>query len=151
MRARKTYWWRGFINQKRNVLITCGLILIPFLVFFILKRYPIWVVNKDPIKVEAEITYIYHKGGGKSSARRYYKYIFQYNEQTYYGVTETGLNIMLGNIGDTLIIRCNKNTPQYSVFQYSDNPDLQIKKLNGKEYYRILHQEPNDYNVPSYP
>ena len=144
MRTRHIHRWREFINQNRSVLITCGLILIPFLLFFIIKGYPLWVVNKDPIKVEAEITYIYHAGGGKSSAMRYYKYTFQYNGKLYHGITETTLNIVLGNIGDSLIIRCNKNNPEYSVFQYTDNPNLRVRKLTGKEYYRILHQEPDE-------
>ena len=70
------------------------------------------------------------------------------NGKVYHGVTETNLNIILGDIGDTLIIRCNKNNPQYSVFQYPDNPDLRVRKLTGKEYYRILYQEPDENNNP---
>ena len=148
MRTGQTYPWHEFINQKRSVLITCGLIIIPVIAYFVVKGYPLWIVNKDPINVGAEITYIYHTHGGKSSGMRYYEYKFQYNGKVYHGVTETNLNIILGDMGDTLIIRCNKNNPQYSVFQYPDNPDLRVRKLTGKEYYRILYQEPDENNNP---
>lgn len=138
-------WLKGWMEWKITSIICFGIFIILIGMFLYIKGLPVYVVNKNPITVNARITYIYHVVG-KYSQSRHYQYMFYYNDSIYYGEAESGMHLVFGNVGDTLIIRCNKDNPQYSVFQYPDNPNLKIRKLEGIEYYRYSRQEPSKYD-----
>lgn len=152
MAYKQKTWWKselaylkGWLKYRKGLLISLGVIILLIGAFLYIMGRPYYIVNRNPITVNARITYIYHVVG-KYSQSRHYQYMFYYNDSIYYGETESGAHLVFGGIGDTLIIRCNKNNPHHSVFQYPDNPNLKIRKLEGAEYYRFLRNEPNKYD-----
>jgi hypothetical protein len=140
-------WLKGWMEWKKTSII--GLIFLGGIVIYSISvmGYPLFVANLNPAKVHARITYIYHTHAGKSRIPyRYYKYEYKYDGQIYYGCTKSQLDEIFGDIGDTLIIRCNKDIPKYSAFWFPDNPNLKIKKLTPKERRKLYDKEPSNYD-----
>lgn len=120
--------------------------MLSFSIYFISIGYPLFVASLNPTKVPARITHIYHRrGGAKSIGRRVYNYEYKYEGKIYHGQAESPLNEVIGSIGDTIIIRCNKVLPKYSAFWRPDDPNLEIRVLSPKERQKLYEKEPDQY------
>ena len=142
-------WLKGWIELKKASLIGWGLILTLFVIYFIIIGHPRFIASLNPTKVPARITYIYHTQGSRGyMCHRYYNYEYKYDGKIYHGHTFGQLDEIIGGIGDTIIIRCNKDYPKYSwCFLYPDNPNLKIRKLSKGERLKIYKQEPSEYDM----
>ena len=121
------------------------------------------MVERNPIKVMAEITYIYDSDGGVTgfkASHRVYQYKFRYRNKIYHDGFPIGdRRNYCGGIGDTLVIQCNKDNPNFSRYYYYDNLDRLItvdeyseegKKLRkeipkGKGYLKGFREIINDF------
>lgn len=114
---------------------------IPYLIIFGYKAIPVISVNRHPVKVKAVIIDKCHIT--KSPGLRRYYYEYKYNDTLYTGEWETNLNNLYGEIGDTIVIRCNKNNPSQSIINCNDFP---YRTLEGKEYRKYLKNEPSCFD-----
>ena len=104
-----------------------------------------WMVERNPIKVMAEITYIYDtRGGGRFrvASQRVYCYKFRYRNKIYHDCFTIGdTRDYCGGIGDTLVIQCNKENPNFSRYYYYDNLDRLITVDEYSEEGKKLRKE----------
>lgn len=150
MAYKQKTWWEGelirlkmWFEWKKTSIIGWGLFILPWLIYFVWGAIPIISVNRHPVKVRAVIVDHCHTGGGKSPARRCYFYEYSYNNTLYEGKFETIVNQIYGEIGDTITIRCNKNKPSQSIFNYNDYPNyIRHRVLDWKEDTEYKKNEP---------
>lgn len=137
-------WWDHYTSKRWvRFLINTIEILAPFIIYFGIKAIPIISVNRHPVKVKAVIVDHCHTGGGKSPSKRGYYYEYYYNDTLYVGMDETNGNIIYGEIGDTITIRCNKNKPSQSIYNINDYPNyLRYRALDWKENTEYKKNEP---------
>ncbi len=140
-----TKWRKAFNHIKwrgKKIAFHVLLVLVfflPLLHAFLPSLINNWMVERNPIKVMAEITYIYdtrgHGGYGFRTPYRVYQYKFRYRDKIYHDFTSIGTTKdYYGDIGDTLVIRCNKDNPNFSRYHCDDNQDLEIyiDEVSGK-------------------
>ena len=113
-------------------------IAILFLIYFGYKIILVISVNRNPVKVKAVIIDKCHITGSPGFRRYYYEY--KYNDTLYIGEHHTNLDNLYGEIGDTIVIRCNKNNPSQSIINCNDFPN---RVLEAKEYRIYLKNEPS--------
>ena len=102
------------------------------------------MVERNPIKVMAEITYIYDSKGGSRfyAPKRVYLYKFRYRNKIYHDGFPIGdTDNYCGGIGDTLVIQCNKDNPNFSRYYYYDNLDRLITVDEYSEEWEELRKE----------
>lgn len=116
---------------------------IPYLIIFGYKAIPVISVNRHPVKVKAVIIDKCHVSTSKSPGWRCYYYEYKYNDTLYTGEYHTNLNDLYGEIGDTIVIRCNKNNPSQSIINCNDFP---YRILEAKEYRKYLKNEPSCFD-----
>ena len=118
-----------------------------------ISYYTLWIaaythyqlmVERNPIKVMAEITYIYDSKGGSRfyAPKRVYLYKFRYRNKIYHDGFPIGdTDNYCGGIGDTLVIQCNKDNPNFSRYYYYDNLDRLITVDEYSEEWEELRKE----------
>lgn len=148
-----TKWRKAFnhIKWRTKEIVSRVLLFLPgFLLLYIWLPSLInnWMVERNPIKVMAEITYIYDtRGGGKfGGLSRVYRYKFHYRNKIYNDFSFIGDNYC-GGIGDTLVIRCNKDNPNFSRYHCDDNRDreIDIGKVSEKRLKKEIPKEDGSY------
>ncbi len=115
---------------------------IPYLIIFGYKAIPVISVNRHPVKVKAVIIDKCHALSA-SPGSRYYYYEYKYNDTLYTGEYETSIYNLYGEIGDTIVIRCNKNNPSQSIINCNDFP---YRTLETKEFRKYLKNEPSCFD-----
>jgi len=115
------------------------LVAILFLMVFGNEVIRVISVNRHPVKVKAVIIDKCHISKPPGASRRYY-YEYKYNDTLYTGEHHTNINNLYGEIGDTIVIRCNKNNPSQSIINCNDFPN---RILEAKEYREYLKNEPS--------
>ena len=121
--------------QFADTILIC---LIPFLIYFGIKAIPIVSVNRHPVKVKAVIVdkcYKYTRAG-ENMMDYYYEY--KYNDTLYTGEHHTNLNNLYGEIGDTIVIRCNKNNPSQSIINCNDFPYISYSEASHSSSAAVL-------------
>ena len=144
-----TKWRKAFnhIKWRTKEIVSRVLLFLPgFLLLYIWLPSLInnWMVERNPIKVMAEITYIYDtRGGGKfGGLSRVYRYKFHYRNKIYHDCFTIGdTRDYCGGIGDTLVIQCNKDNPNFSRYYYYDNLDRLITVDEYSEEGKKLRKE----------
>ena len=134
--------WRKAFNHIKWRAKNIAFYVLLFLPGFLIILYGLlptfindWMVERNPIKVmaeityiyDAEITYIYDSDGGVTgfkASHRVYQYKFRYRNKIYHDGFPIGdRRNYCGGIGDTLVIQCNKENPNFSRYYYYDNLD----------------------------
>ena len=133
---------------------------IPYLIIFGYKAIPVISVNRHPVKVKAVIIDKCHALSA-SPGSRYYYYEYKYNATSKFGIVqihpdrsipfsdsfsgeyETSIYNLYGEIGDTIVIRCNKNNPSQSIINCNDFP---YRTLETKEFRKYLRNEPSCFD-----
>ena len=113
-----------------------------FLMAFGNKAILVISVNRHPVKVKAVIIDKCHALSARPGSRRYY-YEYKYNDTLYTGEYETSIYNLYGEIGDTIVIRCNKNNPSQSIINCNDFPN---RTLETKEFRKYLKNEPSCFD-----
>ena len=139
MSKMKNIW--NYDNKWVQLLDTILMIAIPYLIYFGYKAIPVISVNRHSVKVKAVIIDKCHVSKSPSSRRYYYEY--KYNDTLYTGEHHTNINNLYGEIGDTIVIRCNKNNPSQSIINCNDFP---YRTLEAKEYRKYLKNEPSCFD-----
>lgn len=112
-----------------------------FLMAFGNKAILVISVNRHPVKVKAVIIDKCHALSASPGSRYYYEY--KYNDTLYTGEYETSIYNLYGEIGDTIVIRCNKNNPSQSIISCNDFP---YRTLETKEFRKYLKNEPSCFD-----
>ena len=144
--------WRKAFNHIKWRTKNIAFYVLLFLPGFLIILYGLlptfindWMVERNPIKVMAEITYIYDtRGGGRFhvASRRVYCYKFRYRNKIYHDCFNIGdTRDYCGGIGDTLVIQCNKDNPNFSRYYYYDNLDRLITVDEYSEEGKKLRKE----------
>ena len=136
---KKTGWWQRLDVRKRITIFFLGFILVCLFCVFDTFLFTSFIVARNPVIVDAQITAVYHSKGKYSPAWRFYRYEYDFQGTTYTGKTRSGMYYYFGGVGDTLKIRCNKSYPKWSIYKSQDN-DEPIR-LNEEEYKQICSKE----------
>ena len=140
MSKKKNIW--NYDNKWVRWLDTILMIAISYLICFGYKTILVISVNRHPVKVKAVIIDKCHALSARPGSRRYY-YEYKYNDTLYTGEHRTNLSILYGEIGDTIVIRCNKNNPSQSIINCNDFPN---RTLETKEFRKYLKNEPSCFD-----
>lgn len=133
LKKRESTFW-NFSNKWVKIIIFCLLFVILLFLFFAPQAYNSLCVNRNPVVVKAVIVDVC------LSKYRYYYYEYRYNDTLYSGVFETSANTLYGEVGDTIMIRCNKNRPSQSIFNANDSPNKSLQKILGWKETRIYNR-----------